>query len=647
MIDRTPLFEGLCGHNLSPNDISHCNGILQRKCMASNYCCINHLSDQQIKYIFSNNTSDAYLNACPGSGKTEVVGVKSAYEIKRWLSQNTGMAILTFTNSAEDELRNRVASYLNFQTGYPHFLGTFTSWLHGYIANPFLQIVSNYCNKKTLDNSIRVIDADCSSNFLHAFQTKYAYGELNHIRANEYYVNMKSGGFVYCGPFRNGQNILDKLLRADSWRKKELAEIKKMFWVAGFSTYEDVEFLTYQLLHSHPDIAECIAKRFPLIFVDECQDLSFSQLQIIKELHVHGTKIHLIGDLNQSIYEFRNIVPEDTEKFICELSLNEYKLTENYRSCDAIVNASMALLCKSKDSKGKQIQKVRTPLVAILYTKGQEQKVIKAFESSINRNHLDMKASRIIVRGNNLKQKLLGRKSADKSINIIEDFARSIYLHNSSDQIGDYQLCIQLLARALQRVFFTDSIHDNIAQLFKPDKIESSEWRQLLIKVQNQLLTTNDISRFNVTWKQWKAALQKALNNDFIASIRCLDGKVINLGNIRKGNRDKIVESTLADNTNAISQCSIETIHSCKGMSLDAVLFMSTYKKSAEESGAYWKDWFAPDCESVGESNRLAYVAFSRAKQLLVLGIPNPHSSPLDESQQTVLKNAGFEITSI
>ncbi len=647
MIDRTPLFEVLCGRNSESENIRQCNGNLQRKCMRSDFCCINHLSNQQVRCILSDLVADIYLNACPGSGKTEVVGAKSAYEVKRWTSPNTGIAILTFTNSAEDELRDRVASYLGSQIGYPHFLGTFTSWIHGYIANPFLQIVTGYYNKETLDNSIRIIDSDCSSDFLHSFETKYMYERLQHIKANEFYKDMKSGKFIYCGLFRDGQNILDGLLRTDLWREKELIELKLKFWSAGFATYEDVEVLTYQLLYEHQDVAKYVAKRFPIILIDECQDLSFSQLQIIKELHSHGAKIHVIGDLNQSIYEFRNIIPGDTENFIRELSMSESKLTENYRSCDAIVNASMSLLCKPKDSEGKPLQTVKNPLVAIMYQKGEDQQVLKIFEELIIESHLDLQKSRVIVRGISLKQKLLGRKLADKSINTVEDFARSIYLHNSTNQVEDYQLSVQLLGRALQRTFFVDSTHSNITQLFKPVEIESNEWRRLLIKVQNQLLATESLSNFDVTWAQWKALLQESLNDTFISDIRCLKGKTIKLGNIRQGNRDRIAVNTFIDKGNAISQCSIETIHSCKGMSLDAVLFMSIYKKNNEDNGSYWADWFATGSNNIGECNRLAYVAFSRAKQLLVLGIPNPHSSPLDESQRTVLTNAGFEIISV
>ena len=82
-------------------------------------------------------------------------------------------------------------------------------------------------------------------------------------------------------------------------------------------------------------------------------------------------------------------------------------------------------------------------------------------------------------------------------------------------------------------------------------------------------------------------------------------------------------------------------------MSLDAVLFMSTYQKNGAETGAYWADWFAKNQTDTEESHRLAYVAFSRARHLLMLGIPNPPSSPVSDEQKELLKSIGFIIDCI
>lgn len=130
---RKDLLEQICGFCDIPQTTGICNGVLANNKKGIFDC----LSEEQIDYIYSDIKSNVYLNAFPGSGKTEVIGLKSAIEIKKWDKPNSGIAILTFTNSAEDEIRSRTVKYLGHQIDYPHFIGTFTSWLHGHIANPF------------------------------------------------------------------------------------------------------------------------------------------------------------------------------------------------------------------------------------------------------------------------------------------------------------------------------------------------------------------------------------------------------------------------------------------------------------------------------------------------------------------------------
>ena len=93
-MERTSLFEVLCGCHSVPAEMEMCKGTLIPKCLKQGFCCIAHLSEQQIAYTLEDITSDVYLNACPGSGKTEVVGIKAAYEINRWNVRYTGIAIL-------------------------------------------------------------------------------------------------------------------------------------------------------------------------------------------------------------------------------------------------------------------------------------------------------------------------------------------------------------------------------------------------------------------------------------------------------------------------------------------------------------------------------------------------------------------------
>ena len=107
-----------------------------------------------------------YLKACPGSGKTEVVGLKSAYEIKRWDREAGGIAVLTFTNNAADVISERASQFAGIdKIKYPHFIGTCDRWLHGYIAHPFGNLITKH---KAIDGdySIRLVENRSCNGFL-------------------------------------------------------------------------------------------------------------------------------------------------------------------------------------------------------------------------------------------------------------------------------------------------------------------------------------------------------------------------------------------------------------------------------------------------------------------------------------------------
>lgn len=81
------------------------------------------------------------MRACAGSGKTEVVGMKAAYEIKKWKERNKGIAVLSFTNDATDVIKDRVKRFAGNNGTYPHYIGTLSSFIHKlYSAAVCLQI---------------------------------------------------------------------------------------------------------------------------------------------------------------------------------------------------------------------------------------------------------------------------------------------------------------------------------------------------------------------------------------------------------------------------------------------------------------------------------------------------------------------------
>lgn len=349
------LVPDLCGTIVNIKNHSLCSGRLSNKCRHDQCCALFHLTDDQINYVLSDIGSDIYLNSCPGSGKTEVIGVKVAYELSHWQSKTSGIAILTFTNSAEDEIRNRTVSYLRHQIQYSHFLGTFTSWLHGYIANPFLNRIVKKLSEES-DSILKIVDSSCESEFLNAFKTNYSYGRLGNIPANHFFYDIKSEKYCYCGDklSTEKEEFKKQCDQGKKHIKADLKATKKKFRECGFFVYEDIECLVDYLLKTHSNIASLIAKRFPFIIIDECQDLSYVQLSILNELHRYGTQIHLVGDLNQAIYGFRSIEPSDTNNFIMKNHFKEMHLIENFRSNQAIVNVSGRVVNRKSYIVGKK-----------------------------------------------------------------------------------------------------------------------------------------------------------------------------------------------------------------------------------------------------------------------------------------------------
>lgn len=632
----------LCKKTGDTSSFLECDGKLHDRCRHYGYCNASHLSPKQHAYIDSDIYSSVYLKACPGSGKTEVLGVKCAIEFEQWSRANSGIAVLTFTNSAEDEMKSRIALYSSRSVSYPHYVGTFTSWLHGYIANPFIyKAAHNGCDGKE-DSSLRIVDSDCRSEFLNAFKTYYGYGQrLHNILGNAYHWDIKTNKFIFSGNDSDTVSTFDSAYLSINYMKDDLWETKRKFWKSGFFTYEDVEYLSYKLLLDNSDIADLVSKRFPVVIVDECQDLSYAQLRILEILHQHGTAIHLIGDLNQSIYEFRQVDTNDTSEFINTNGLSEMILDENYRSNQKIVNASTKIIQSESPIVGKQELIVSRPLIAILYKDKQECELVDLYSSILNAEGLQLKESRIIVRNNSLKNKILGKKTITGTVNTIEDFAHFVYLRKT-DSIECFQESIRVLARAIQRAFFANEEHGNSNILYKPESLEPSQWNAIIVFVQQRLLSDTAVTDLNKTWSAWKTALASCLRN-----IDVIQSHAIALKSIRKGMRDKKVVDTFSGSSDRDISITIETIHGCKGMSLDSVLFVSSYAKSDSNSGAHWRDWFQHNEAGLTEAHRLAYVAFSRAKHLLALGIPNPPSAPLSETDKKVLVDCGFKIVEI
>jgi len=367
-------------------------------CNEHEVCRILEKSPEQIEYIFSPNEENVFLKACPGSGKTEVVGLKAAYSIWKW-HRLGGMAALTFTNNAANVINQRVSQFTGVEkAGYPHFIGTIDSWLHGYIAHPFAHLKTGY-EGRSGDCSIRIVDENDDNPWLNAYRLETAYWYFMKrgkavkslvsmpLYANKIRFDQQTQKWEIRIPLSLGSDFISDEEYYDSeafisfrgnkrwlsldYLRNGFKEKKSLFNKAGLATYQDIENLCFDILSEKSALCKLLAQRFPLIIVDECQDLSWIQIQILDKLREQGTVLHFVGDLNQAIYEFKRVDPEQVEIFTDTHKFTTLSLSNNYRSCQPIIDICQKIVGSGSSEKSACTQSVEKPCICVIYSEDQ------------------------------------------------------------------------------------------------------------------------------------------------------------------------------------------------------------------------------------------------------------------------------------
>ncbi|WP_312421905.1 ATP-dependent helicase [Anaerospora hongkongensis] len=580
---------------------------------------VERLSNEQLHFILHPLDQSSFLSACPGSGKTEVVGYKTAYEIKGWTCKYSGLAVLTFTNNAAGEIKERASKYSNQKANsFPHFIGTLDSWLHGYIFQPFGHSVMNYKGDRG-DRSINIIESDSNAPFL----TNYLITRNNAkpIPVQHYCIN--ADGKV---------SIVKGAHNFEPLEEERLLNEKEKFASNGFATYEDAEYWAIHLLKK-PDIVKLVSKRFPVIIIDECQDLSPVQLELISMLQAEGTKFHFVGDLNQAIYEFRKVDPNLIKAHVRDTQMIEMKLTKNYRSIQCIVDICSSIM-GTNSIKGRNNFKEDSCQIWE-YAKDDIGKLPDYFQEYITEENLDCDKSAILVRGKALLGQFRGT-GAEFQANTAEKIAKALTLwQNRHAHVTYIQDALQLLGESLTHLAFDG--RGNHQNQYCPVCFNHVGWRKILKKV---LITSEKIALFNengtpISWTKWiSQQLKPFLESHWTLLSLEAEGwekakaKIIS----PSGKKDELVSESIS-----IPECSkckikITTIHSAKGETYEAVMLVSS--KTKQSPGGHIDHWFTGE---KNENNRFAYVACSRPRNILILAVP-----PLKQADQEKFKSMGF-----
>ena len=586
---------------------------------------IEEKTDEQLGYILSPIDRCIYLEACAGSGKTEVLGIKAAYEICKWQSKKNGIAVLTFTNEATATIADRVSSFYGKLISSNHFIGTFSSFVHGYIAQRF-GYKFYHIPEDRADKSFRVVDSDISPysnqwlenyqlDFYLPQQTIYA-SQLNYrVSSNNWYVVQKKDTAKPLTEFYEG-NPKQLIKKANACKSKFLND--------GFATFEDMNLIARKCLRDET-ICHCIVKKFPVILIDECQDLSASELSILSLLIRAGVIVHYIGDLHQAIYSFKDSCPEQFLEHLATHRFETWSLSQNFRSTPKIVELS------------RKIGRIKYPISGSGESKcgdydccyveyNDERNAIEAFIDVLNRFDISTQNAVVLVRTQSAKQKLSGGFSIDYSKHRIINAIQLWQQNNPEAQ----QTALSLLAIQLQKWM---GFHGNSNNYYYSDEVcsDSVSWRLLLRDILIQLCADPMIVTMNeLTYGSWYSR-----NKERVVSI--IAHYLSNIGQTLPKMVIRTPNGTAKQKINQVKwtqkeQLRVETIHSVKGDTFDAVLLLSS--PDARGKTGFGENWLKPN----EESGRIGYVANTRPRYLLCWGVGS-----LTSVQRQTLKELGFE----
>ena len=644
MIDSDSRNELACMVCGKPEKISfeECRNTFGRNnslCNDAKGCRILEKTDEQLQYVCSSNSENIFLKACPGSGKTESVGLKAAYEIKRWSRKPGGIAVLTFTNSAADVIADRVTQFAGIEKlRYPHFIGTIDSWLHKYMAHPFGHVVTKYRGNNR-DRTIRLVESGSKSAFLSSFKTKYGLAQTGNPLANQYYKEIETNS-IY---FASDNHRLDSARNSASlekWQLDDLKQTKETFWTKGFATYQDIENICYQLLHEVSSFAQLAAARFPFIIIDECQDLSWIQLQMFKRLIDAGAHVHFIGDLNQGIYAFKKVYPHKVREFIRQNKFTTLELSRNFRSIQPIVNLCGRLIAQG-DIKGESPSQNHDPAcVCFTYNKNEIHKIVDRFVSYLKQRKVMPEKCAIVARGYSTVNKL--RPGSSRIPN-----KKALWLPTAIHLWGNGRAESMEEALKCSGRFVTDNFFSsestNSKAYYCPENVSSHiRWRLLLAQILDRCVKSEPLRNLNQTWSEWAKAVREQFEN-VVKSCSRIELPYQNNRNFSfsalRGNSSQRVISTLetVEKSN-VSNILITTFHKVKGQTFDAILVVSAPDRRGD--GGHWSQW-VDATESDDEHARFAYVACSRPRFLLGWAVPSP-----SEEEEKQLKRLGFSATS-
>ena len=309
---------------------------------------LNDLNDAQraaVEYI----DGPSLVIAGAGSGKTRVLTYKIAYLLSQGMKPWSIMA-LTFTNKAAREMKERIGKLVGDDLAQHLYMGTFHSI--------FSRILRAEAEHIGFNNNFTIYDESDSRSLLKAIIKEMGLDDKVYKPAAVHArISMAKNNLVTAEAYDSDPGILEQNKRA------KMPAIGKIYVAyvqrcrqANAMDFDDLLMLTFQLFRDHEEIRQKYAGRFDYILVDEYQDTNHVQMSIVMQLCKEKLRVCAVGDDSQSIYSFRGANIDNILNYQKQLPGTQlFKLEQNYRSTQTIVEAANSLIHHNRNQIQKEV----------------------------------------------------------------------------------------------------------------------------------------------------------------------------------------------------------------------------------------------------------------------------------------------------
>ena len=525
------------------------------------------------------------LYAGPGAGKTSflVNHVKRILAQSDRLAKTRKIACITYTNIGVDTLKTKLD-----EAATDLEISTIHSFLYKHIVQPYLWKLENCpfpLDKLNGDDEIRLRYKQLEKFKKDSKQTRFTDNvKLEKVLQKITWKLVE--GNLELGFIRYNDGRLGKY----SLLKNSYIIYKEICWEEGNLSHDDVLYFSFLLLKQEKRIREIVRAKFPYILMDEFQDTSPLQAEIIKLIVEEESTLGVIGDPCQAIFSFQGT----DEKLFDDFSISGmqlYVINDNRRSTEQIIDV-LNHMRKGKDFKQKSPDnKQGEKPVLLVGTPSQAQDYLK----------------KII---NNSKLYTLAYKN---------DVVKSVEF-NLDDEIEEEIEIINEDGDRGWRIHFIIHAIEYGRQLKIPEAV------RLMKKAYRKIADFSDrdafinLKRFLDEYKNYSDGNITGFNNAFVSGNYDVKEKVTR-GNIRVL-YDSLTYKQIAASVKVTDDIStFKTIHKSKGDEFDNVLVIARAKNEDKCLD------FLLKTDMGKEGHRVYYVALSRARKKLYINVPSLSAS--------------------